>query len=204
MNDGNRGTPVPRPGAGALRRLVARAAEEGPPLAVVAERPASGPVFAELVAAGPRTARAPDSYAFVVEAVREGYLCHYETSRILDRPDPDLALLAGDLFYALGIRALADLEDVESVRMLSDLIRVSAELRSGNLRDAAESIWIATIVALSCGSDAEYERLSGLFSSGDAAVREALDEWSEACANSNGLGRILAEVREAIHFRSGT
>jgi hypothetical protein len=188
----------------ALRRLALRAAEEGAPLEVVPDRPETGPAFARLVASGPRTAVDPDSYAYVVEAVREGYLCHYETSRILDRPDPDLALLAGDLFYAIGISALAELEDVASVRLLSDLIRVSAELRSQGLQPEAESIWVATIVALACGPDREYERLREGLPGENGAARQALDEWSAACANSNGLGRVLAEVREAIHFRSGT
>ena len=191
-------------GSDALRRLAARAAGEGPPLEVATGQPAAGPPLAALVAAGERTAAAPDSYAFVVEAVREGYLCHYETSRILDRPDADLSLLAGDLFYAIGISALAGLDDVESVGLLSDLIRVAAELRSQGLGREAESMWVATIVALSCGWDGEYERLRGELSGGNGAVAQALDDWTTARAKSNGIGRILAEVREAIHFRTDT
>ena len=183
-----------------LRRLGARVAEEGPPLAVVAKRPEAGPGFAELVARGPRTSGDPATYAFVVEAVREGYLCHYEVSRVLDSPDPDLALLAGDLFYAIGISALAELADDESVRLLSDLIRVSAELRSGGRRSEAELMWLAAIVALSCGSDAQYERLREQLSAGDRVALGALADWSEGRAKSHGLGRILAEAREAIHF----
>ncbi len=33
---------------------------------------------------------------------------------------------------------------------------------------------------------------------------EALERWSDSLANTNGLGRILVEVREAIHFASDT
>ncbi|HEX6457041.1 MAG TPA: hypothetical protein VF009_11050, partial [Solirubrobacterales bacterium] len=41
--------------------------------------------------------------ALVVEAVREGYLLHYEQPRLLAGHDSDLALLAGDYLYALGL-----------------------------------------------------------------------------------------------------
>ncbi len=188
----------------ALKRLAARVAEEGPPLAVVGSRPHGGPPFGDLVASGPRTSSEPAAYAFVVEAVREGYLCHYEDSRVLDHPDADLALLAGDLFYAIGISALSELDDVESVRILSDLIRVAAELRSAGRGAEAESMWVASILALACGSDQRFESLSEALIGQDGGAREALDEWSQSTANTNGLGRILAEVREAIHFATDT
>ena len=45
-------------------------------------------------AAGPRAVGAEGDYAFVVEAVREGYLLHYGEPRILGGVEPDLALLA--------------------------------------------------------------------------------------------------------------
>ena len=202
--DERRTRPPVEPAEEALRLLAARVADEGPPLAVVRSRPPAGPAFAVLVASGPRALADPAGYAFVTEAVREGYLCHYEVSRVLDRPDPDLALLAGDLFYAIGISRLAELDDVESVRILSDLIRVSAELRSNGRRDESETMWVAAAMALSCGSDEDYERLSKALPASGAAVTEALEEWSDSLANTNGLGRILVEVREAIHFASGT
>ena len=124
--------------ADALKMLVARAGAEGPPLIVVKEGLVGEPAFGLMAAAGPRTSSRGSVYAFVVEAVREGYLCHNETSRVLESPDPDLALLAGDLFYAIGISALAELGDDESIRLLSDLIVVSAELR----RPLRKSAWI--------------------------------------------------------------
>jgi hypothetical protein len=188
----------------ALRQLAARIAEEGPPLTVVGEPPTVGPAFGRLAAAGPRTAANPGRYAFVVEAVREGYLCHYETSRVLDDPDPDLALLAGDLFYAIGISALSELDDIESVRLLSDLIGVSAELRSGGRRIEAESMWIAGVMALSCGSDAEYEQQRQALARGEGGALEVLASWSQRCGNTNGLSRNLREARKAIDCASGT
>ena len=135
-----RATVDSRDPADALGLLAATVAAEGPPLAVVKQNRPRGRPSACSASAGPRTASHGGAYAFVVEAVREGYLCHYETSRVLESPDPDLALLAGDLFYAIGISALAELGDDESVRLLSDLIVVSAELRSSGRRDHAEVV----------------------------------------------------------------
>ena len=45
--------------------------------------------------------------AFVLEAVREGYLLHYGEPRAFEGMDPDLRLLAGDALYALGLARLA-------------------------------------------------------------------------------------------------
>jgi hypothetical protein len=157
-----------------------------------------------LAAAGPKTKSDPAAYAFVVEAVREGYLCHYESSRILDNPDPDLALLAGDLFYAIGISALSRLEDTESVRVLSDLIRAAADLRAAGEPHRAWVMWTAGVLALSCGSDAEYESFRLALTRGDEGALEGLESWSGERANANGLGRNLSEVRKAIHFASDT
>jgi hypothetical protein len=44
---------------------------------------------------------------FVLEAVYEGYLLHYGTSRLFEGMDDDLRLLAGDALYALGLARLA-------------------------------------------------------------------------------------------------
>jgi hypothetical protein len=90
----------------------------------------------------------PGDRAFVLEAVREGYLLHYDEARLLAGHDPDLALLAGDYLYALGIERLAALGDTAAVLVLADLISTSAQLhtegRGGELperwRDAAQAI----------------------------------------------------------------
>lgn len=191
------GSPEP---ADSLRLLAARVAAEGPPLAVVKQAPPEPPAFGMLASAGPRTAVDGGTYAFVVEAVREGYLCHFETSRVLESPDPDLALLAGDLFYAIGISTLATLGDDESVRLLSDLIIVSSELRSAGLREQAESFWIARVLALTCGSDAEHARLSEALRRVEPDASRSLDTWSDGIAATNGIGRHIDEVRQLIHF----
>ena len=65
--------------------------------------------------AGPRAAGARADVALVVEAVREGYLLHYGAPRRRRAPTTDLALLAGDRLYALGLARLAALGDLDAV-----------------------------------------------------------------------------------------
>jgi hypothetical protein len=87
-------------------------------------------------------------YALIFEQVREGYLLHYGEARVLAGHDDDLALLAGDYLYALGLARLAALGDDHSVAVLADLIsscaRLHAEDRCGEVpalwREAAEAI----------------------------------------------------------------
>ena len=66
----------------------------------------------------------------MIEAVREGYLLHYGEPRLLAGADADLALLAGDYLYALGLERLAALGDLEAVRELADLIASRAQLHA--------------------------------------------------------------------------
>jgi hypothetical protein len=185
----------------AIRRLADRAAAEGAPL-VVKVQPEAIPAFGLLASAGPRTSGRAATYAFVVESVREGYLCHYGDPRVLEKPDPDLALLAGDLFYAFGIRELAELGDEQSVGLLSDLIVVSAELRSEGRREAAEIFWVARVSALACGSDAEHERLTTALVKGEQGAERALEAWTDRLAAAHGITRQIDQVRHLIHFAS--
>ncbi len=177
--------------------------EEGPPLLtrdaeeLALLEPAATP-FGELVANGPRTAERRDEYAFVVEAVREGYLCHYGSPRVLVKADPDLALLAGDLFYAIGIRGLADLDDLESTGILSDLIRVAADLQAAGRPDLAETLWLGQIVALACGKSDSYDEMLAALEQGQEGAGEALSGWSKGQAEASGLGREFDTALTAI------
>ena len=186
-----------------LERLAARVREEGAPLVV---RPAGDSGFGpdplgQLAASGPRSSARAAQYAFIVEAVREGYLCHYGRSRLLDEPDSDLALLAGDLFYAIGISGLAELNDLESTGILSDLIRVAAELQAAGRPDLAGVLWLSQIVALACGKDEEQAKAVEALGAGEAAAAEALEAWSRATADSHGAGRAFENARTAIDSR---
>jgi len=116
--------------AGALRELALRLREEDTPISPHVVEPAGPATLGELAAAGPRAAAAPAEYALVVEAVYEGYLLHYEEPRLLAGHDADLALLAGDYLYALGLDRLAALGDGLAVSVLSDLISRCAQLRT--------------------------------------------------------------------------
>src|ERR1044072_5601675 len=115
--------------------------EGGPPLAAHVDEPGGGPIFAPLPASGPRAAAAPGEYALVVEAVREGYLLHYGRPRLLSGHDADLALLAGDYLYALGIERLAALGDLAAVGELGELIADCAQLHAEGRGEDAAARW---------------------------------------------------------------
>mgnify|MGYP001065353829 CR=1 FL=1 len=132
------GTPA---GGDALRALAERLRAEDTPIAPHVVDPAEAPRLGELAASGPATAAAPAEYAFVVEAVREGYLLHHEEPRLLAGHDPDLALLAGDYLYALGLDRLAALEDSHAVVVLSDLIGQCARLQAEGNPEPIPDLW---------------------------------------------------------------
>ena len=135
------------PGA-VLQVLAAQLRAEDTPISPQVVDPAEEPVFGPLAAAGPRAAAAPAEYALVVEAVREGYLLHYGESRLLVGHDADLALLAGDYLYALGIERLAALGDAEAVHTLADLISICARLHTEARDDEVPAAWTESIQAI--------------------------------------------------------
>ncbi len=106
------------------------------------------PVFGLLAALGPRSAAAPAEYALVVEAVREGYLLHYGEPRLLRGHDDDLALLAGDYLYALGIERLAALGDASAIAVLGELIGRCAQLHTEDRAAEAPALWRAAAFAV--------------------------------------------------------
>lgn len=109
----------------------------------------------DLVARGPLAAGREAELALVIEAVREGYLLHYGAARVLDASDADLALLAGDRLYALGLAKLADAGDLASVTELSDVIALSAVAHASGDRTLADAIWLAGAGAVGWGATPE-------------------------------------------------
>jgi hypothetical protein len=125
----------------ALRELADHLRTEDTPIAPHVVDPAESPELGELAASGPGAAAAPTEYALVIEAVREGYLLHYEQPRLLAGHDPDLALLAGDYLYALGLDHLAALKDTRAVAILSDLISECARLQAEGDVGSIPALW---------------------------------------------------------------
>ena len=81
---------------------------------------------------------------FVLEAVHEGYLLHYGESRGFSGMDEDLALLAGDSLYALGLARLAEAGDLDAVAKLADLITACAKAHAEGAPAAAVTLWSET------------------------------------------------------------
>lgn len=127
----------------ALQALAEQLRSEDTPISPHVVDPSESAELGELAGGG--------EYALVVEAVREGYLLHYDTPRLLAGHDPDLALLAGDYLYALGLDRLAALGDDRAVAILAELIGQCARLHAegdpstipGLWRTAAEKIAVA-------------------------------------------------------------
>jgi hypothetical protein len=179
-------------------------------LAVVAER-ATSLGGSQVVESGDRDGPAslavlvealggPASTGIAVEAVREGFLCHHapDSSRTLVLDDADLALLVGDLLYAIGLRELAEHGERDSVSILADLIRMVSERVEEGERRAVEALWLGQTVALAVGSDdAHRAALDALDRGGDASADRLL-AWSRAVAEERGAGEAFSEVAEAL------
>lgn len=121
----------------ALQALADQLRAEDTPISPHVVDPTEPPTLGELAASGPNAAE----YALVIEAVREGYLLHYEQPRLLAGHDPDLALLAGDYLYALGLDRLATLGDTRAVTVLADLISECARLQAEGDTDSIQALW---------------------------------------------------------------
>jgi hypothetical protein len=164
------------------------------------------PALGALAAAGPRAADAPDEYLLLVEAIREGYLLHYETPRLIEGADDDLRLLAGDYLYALGLERLAARGDLEAVRELADLISLSAQVHAENgdavARRAAGSLWLAATVAVAVGRTPEHERAKEELREGRPEAASLLLTGAAENARRAGLDRALALAADSIGLAS--
>jgi hypothetical protein len=91
----------------------------------------------------------PERYALLFEAIREGYHLHYGDPRVARPDDPDLALLAGDRLYALGLDRLAAMGDLDAVRLLADAISDCARAQAeGRGAAEADAVWTRVAGAL--------------------------------------------------------
>jgi hypothetical protein len=135
-----------------FEQLAAALRQEGGLLAQTLGEAPGGDALVDEAAAGTRAAVAPDVYALVLAAVREGYLLHYDEPRVVHTADPDLALLGGDRLYALGLARLAELGDLAAVARLADLISACAQAHAEDDPAAAEAAWRASATAIGHGS----------------------------------------------------
>jgi hypothetical protein len=135
----------------ALQRLAQELRAEGGLLATtVVETQAPEPH-------GDAVAPKGEDYPLLVEAIREGYLQHYASGRVVQPQDPDLALLAGDRLYALGLERLAAIGDLNAVAELADVIALCAQAHAEGDPDRADLIWEAGARAVASGPAPDHE-----------------------------------------------
>jgi hypothetical protein len=167
-----------------LRDLVAA---EGGELAAALVDAEAAEQFGPLVAASDRCRDHASEYALLTESILEGYLVHYARPRLIDPPDGNLRLLAGDYLYALGLSRLAALGDLEAVHELADLIALCAQAHAGPEPPAAqhvEAVWVLGAIGVAGGpwqrGAAAKRDLRAGRPGGVAAAREAaLDRAAE-------------------------
>ena len=109
------------------------------------------PALRKYSVASPNGHRFEGERAFVLEAVYEGYLLHYEKPRAFEGMDEDLRLLAGDSLYALGLEQLAASGDLEAVAELADLISLCAFAHAEGRPELIDELWAASSRKLSGG-----------------------------------------------------
>jgi hypothetical protein len=76
-----------------------------------------------------------------VAAVREGYELHYGSPEVVATDDSDLALLAGDRLYALGLEKLAAAGDLEAIAILCETIAACARAHAEDVPEQAQQAW---------------------------------------------------------------
>jgi hypothetical protein len=162
--------------------------------------PEQEPALGLLAAAGPRAAADPGEYALLIEAIREGYLLHYGQPRVVMRADGDLVLLAGDYLYARGLERLAALGDLGSIRELSDLISLSAQLHAEDARGTGE-IWLASVTAVAAGFGPAHQQAKAALRRADPDAPGELWQGALRAARRAGIGDHLERAAEAIGFQ---
>ncbi len=175
--------------AGGLERLRELLRERGGLIATLLEpAPANGAGgqerpsrAARLAASGPRAAAMPGEYELLVEAVYEGYLLHYESSRLLrvSHEERELGLLAGDELYAIGLARLVAIGDGLAVSELADTISLSSLAQADGREALAEAVWEAGARAVGWGPTTEHSRAKELALEGHP---EALDAMRTSAA----------------------
>ena len=163
----------------------------------------AAPSLGRLAAAGVRAGSAPGEYALVVEAVREGYLLHYDRGRVVVGADSDLALLAGDYLYALGLERLAAIGDMTAVRELSDLISLAAQVHDQSraperATEEAAALWLASATAIAAGPTPVHEQAKADLREGSPGAARMLRAAARGAAAAGGFDERLDDAADAI------
>ena len=115
-----------------------------------------------------------EDYALLLEAIFEGYLQHYGSGRVVRPDDPDLALLAGDRLFALGLARLAELGDLAAVTELADVISLAAQAHAEDDPERAAAVWAAGSAAVAHGGSPELEAAKAAARAGERGAGSAL------------------------------
>ena len=101
-----------------------------------------GPLLAAVAPAG-------DDDALAFELIHEGYLLHYRHGRLLRPLSHETSLLAGDFFYACGLRLVACHGDIAAVDLLTRLMASCACLRAAQAPFGHDDdLWVVTVAAI--------------------------------------------------------
>ena len=173
--------------AAGVAAALAEAGEAFGPAPDAAPAPRWGALYAELDAV------ADDAFAIDIELIYEGYLLHYRESRAVTLAADDLEtrLLAGDCFYARGLRGIAARGDADAVGLLARLMAACSYLRSTGASFAADdALWayaVAGIAAQHAG--AAPDAIGALFDEVDAGFH-ATPPAGVAAAVSDAAARL--------------
>ena len=133
-------------------------------------------------------------YVTAIELIYEGYLYHYRESRVSATVDDGhaSALLAGDFFYARGLRLIAARGDAEAVGLLARLMAACSYLRgvAAPFTDD-DALWAYTMGGLAAlRRGVPPTTAAALFERFDAAVADVvtIDVRALARASARRLG----------------
>lgn len=190
--------------SGALAALAAELRADGGLIAeaIVDPAPTADRSRSDAVRRLPRGLVVGDALSLAVEATREAELLHHapEAARVVRTEDRDLALLAGDRLYALGLSRLAEGGWADEVAMLSDVVALVARLHA----DAAWAIGPAVAGAPAGGTgpvEAASARTDGLWTCAVAALGHGIG--SPAADVLRGVRRGVVPAPDDLMTASG-
>jgi hypothetical protein len=162
---------------------LAAAGEAFGPAPAAAPEPRWGALYVEL------DEGADEGFATDIELIYEGYLLHYRESRALALAADDLEtrLLAGDCYYARGLRGIAARGDADAVGLLARLMAACSYLRDAGAPFAADdTLWAYATAGL-------VAQHAGVAPASVAALFDAVDAGFHASPPTD----VPAAVRDA-------